>query len=139
MSGGVRYLLDTNVLSETRRKLPDPRVIAFLAAAEPSSLYISVLSLGEMRKGADLKARTEPEIARRLGEWIDGLEFSFADRILPVDAATATLWGQLSAQRPRPVIDTLIAATASVQKMTLVTRNIADIEDIAILTLNPWQ
>jgi len=137
-SSGVRYLLDTNVLSETRRKQPGERVIIFLTKTDPSALYFSVLSLGELRKGVAMKARTEPETARRLGEWVDGLEFSFADRILSVDAATASFWGQLSADRPRPVIDTLLAATASVHSMTLVTRNITDIADIPIPTLNPW-
>ena len=139
MTGGARYLLDTNVLSETRRKQPDQRVLSFLAKTDPSALYFSVLTLGELRKGVAMKAKTDPETARRLGEWIDGLEFSFADRILSVDAATASLWGRLSAERPRSVIDTLLAATASVHAMTLVTRNTADIAGIAIQTLNPWQ
>ena len=137
--GGVRYLLDTNVLSETRRKQPDQRVIGFLAKTDPSALYFSVLTLGELRKGVAMKGRSEPELARQLGEWVDGLEFSFADRILDLDAAAASLWGRLSAERPRPVIDTLLAATAAIRAMTLVTRNTANIADIAVETLNPWQ
>lgn len=139
MTGRTRYLLDTNVLSETRRKQPDQRVISFLTKIDPSALYFSVLTLGELRKGVAMKSRSEPEIARQLGEWVDGLEFSFADRIVSVDAAMASLWGRLSAERPRPVIDTLLAATASVHGMTLVTRNTADIADIVVQTLNPWQ
>jgi predicted nucleic acid-binding protein len=139
MTGGARYLLDTNVLSETRKKQPDQHVISFLSKMDPSALYFSVLTLGELRKGVAMKGRTEPEIARQLSEWVDGLEFSFADRIVSVDAATASLWGRLSAERPRPVIGTLLAATASVHAMTLVTRNTADIGDIAIQILNPWQ
>jgi toxin FitB len=138
VSGGVRYLLDTNVLSETRRKQANVQVMAFVAGVEPSALYLSVLTLGELRKGVALKAKTDTEAAQRLTEWVDGLEFSFADRILEIDAATATLWGQLSAQRPRPVVDTLLAATAVVHEMTLVTRNIADVEDVAVQMLNPW-
>lgn len=139
MSERRQYLLDTNILSETRRKQSDPRVIDFLSAADPSALYISVLTLGELRKGAALKKRTDPDTAKRLGHWVDGLEYSFADRILGIDAATATVWGELSAQRPRPVIDTLLAATAIAHDLILVTRNIADVQDTKVNLLNPWK
>lgn len=139
MSGGQQYLLDTNILSETRRKQPDQRVVAFLSAAEPSTLYISVLTLGELRKGVALKKRTDPDTAKRLAHWVDGLEYSFADRILGINAATATIWGELSAQRPRPVIDTLLAATAIAYDLILVTRNTADVQDTKVSLLNPWK
>ncbi len=139
MSARLQYLLDTNVLSETRRKQADERVISFLAAAEPSALYISVLTLGELRKGVALKKRSDPDSAKKLGAWVDGLEFSFADRILGIDAATARLWGELSAQRPRPVIDTLLAATAVVHELTLVTRNTSDVQGIKLKLLDPWK
>ena len=139
MSGRAEYLLDTNVLSETRKKQPDERVIAFLSAADPSTIYISVLTLGELRKGVALKQRTDPVAARLLAGWVDGLEFSFADRILGIDAATARLWGEWSAQRPRPVVDTLLAATAVSRKMTLVTRNIGDVKDLKVAMLDPWK
>ena len=92
MSGRVEYLLDTNVLSETRKKKADAGVIAFLQAGEASTLYISVLTLGELRKGVAKKKREDAEMAKRLADWVDGLEYSFADRILGVDAATARLW-----------------------------------------------
>ncbi|WP_263355649.1 type II toxin-antitoxin system VapC family toxin [Acidicapsa ligni] len=138
MSGRLQYLLDTNVLSETRRKQADERVLAFLARVEPESLYISVLTLGELRKGVAIKRRTDPEAADRLAQWVDGLEYSFADRILGLDAATARLWGELSAERPRPVVDTLLAATAIVHQLTLVTRNTQDVQDIQVDLLNPW-
>lgn len=139
MSGSRQYLLDTNILSETRRKQADQRVIAFLSAAEPSSLYISALTLGELRKGVALKKRIDPDTARKLAHWVDGLEYSFADNILGINAAIATIWGELSAQRPRPVIDTLIAATAIAHDLILVTRNTADVEDIKVDLLNPWK
>ena len=138
MSGRVEYLLDTNILSETRRKKADERVMAFLAGAEPSALYISVLTLGELRKGVALKKRSDPDAAQRLAGWVDGLEFSFADRILGIDAATARQWGDWSAERPRPVIDTLLAATASVRDLTLVTRNTSDVLDLQVKVLDPW-
>jgi toxin FitB len=139
VSARLQYLLDTNVLSETRRKQADERVISFLAAAEPSALYTSVLTLGELRKGVALKKRSDPDAAKKLGAWVDGLEYSFADRILGIDAATARVWGELSAQRPRPVIDTLLAATAVVHELTFVTRNMSDVQGIKLKLLDPWK
>ena len=139
MSERRQYLLDTNILSETRRKQSDQRVIEFLSATDASALYISVLTLGELRKGVAIKKRTDPDTAKRLGHWVDGLEYSFADRILGIDAATATLWGELSAQRPRPVIDTLLAATAIAHDLILVTRNTADVQDTKANLFNPWK
>lgn len=138
MSGRVDFLLDTNVLSETRKKKADERVMAFLAGAEPSALYISVLTLGELRKGVALKRRTDPDTANVLAGWVDGLELSFADRLIGIDAATARLWGEWSAERPRPVIDTLLAATAVGHNLTLVTRNMSDVQDLPVALLDPW-
>lgn len=139
MSTRLQYLLDTNVLSETRRKQADERVIRFISSTEPSVLFLSVLTLGELRKGVALKGRSDPSAARALGSWVDGLEFSFADRVLGIEAATARLWGELSAQRPRPVVDTLLAATAVVHGLTLVTRNTADVLDTGASLLDPWK
>lgn len=139
MSVQAQYLLDTNILSETRKKQADERVISFLSSAEPSTLYISVLTLGELRKGVALKKRSDKDAAKKIAAWVDGLEFSFSDRILGIDAVTASLWGELSAQRPRPVIDTLLAATAVVHELTLVTRNTKDVQDIDLKLLNPWK
>lgn len=138
MSGRLEYLLDTNVLSETRKKRADAGVIAFLQAAEASSLYVSVLTLGELRKGVAKKMREDEYEAKRLTDWVDGLEYSFADRILGIDAATARLWGDWSSERPRPVVDTLLAATAVLRGLTLVTRNIRDVRGIPVKLLNPW-
>lgn len=91
MSPAPAYLLDTNVLSETRKKKADPGVLAFLRTADSSSLYISVLTLGELRKGVAAKKRSDPAAAKALGAWIEGLELGFADRMLGIDAATARL------------------------------------------------
>lgn len=138
MSGGVRYLLDTNVLSETRKTNADRKVLAFLGAADPESLFISVLAIGELRKGVAIKQRSDAETAARLGAWVDGIEQGFSDRVLPVDAATARLWGCLSADRTRPVIDTLMAATALVHQLVLVTRNAGDLRGLDLPALDPW-
>ena len=134
----TRYLLDTNVLSETRKRQADERVLEFLREADPSALYISVLTLGELRKGVALKQRTDATTAQSIAAWVDGLEFGFAERILGIDAATARLWGEWSAQRPRPVIDTLLAATAVAHGLTLVTRNGGDVQDLDVKLRNPF-
>jgi hypothetical protein len=139
VSGRLQYLLDTNVLSETRKRQADEQVMSFLSEAEPSAIYISALTLGELRKGVARKNQADPESATRIGSWVDGLELSFSERILGIDSAIARLWGELSAQRPRPVIDTLLAATAMVHELTLVTRNGSDVHDIPVKVLDPWK
>jgi len=139
LTAPLQYLLDTNVLSETRKRQANQRVISFLSAAEPLALYISVLTLGELRKGAALLERRDPDSAKKIASWVDGLEFSFADRILGIDTATARRWGELSAQRPRPVVDTLLAATALVHDLTFVTRNTSDLEGIKLKLFDPWK
>jgi hypothetical protein len=138
VSAGTAYLLDTNVLSETRRKKADPGVMAFLEAADSSTLYLSVLTLGELRKGIAAKRRTDPVAARALATWLEGLEAGFADRILGVDASVARLWGDWCGDRPRPVIDTLLAATAAEHGLTLVTRNTRDVSGLPVRVHNPW-
>jgi toxin FitB len=135
----LQYLLDTNVLSETRKKEAEQGVISFLSGVEPSALYLSVLSLGELRKGVALKKKSDPDAAKKIAAWVDGLELSFADRVLGINAATARVWGELSAQRSRPVIDTLLAATAMVHELTFVTRNTGEVQDIKLKLLNPWK
>ena len=138
MSAPTAYLLDTNVSSETRKKKADPGVMAFLEAADSSSLYLSVLTLGELRKGVAGKRRTDPAAAKSLAAWVEGLEIGYADRILGIETAVARLWGDWSADRPRPVIDTLLAATAVVHGLTLVTRNTRHVKGLPVKVVNPW-
>lgn len=133
------YLLDTNVISETRRKAPDENVMSFLSAVDPSLIYFSVLTIGELRKGVARLRASDPEMADRLAAWVDGLESSYAEHILDLDLPSARLWGEWSAQRPRATVDTLLAATAAVRGLTVVTRNSRDIEDLPVPLLNPWQ
>ena len=133
------YLLDTNVISETRKTRADNGVIAFLSAADAAGLFLSALTLGELRKGVEAKRQTDPAAADRLGEWVDGIETTFIDRVLPVDAATARRWGGLSAGRSLPVVDTLIAATAINHGLTLVTRKTGDVESTGVPLVDPWQ
>jgi len=133
------YLLDTNFISETRKIRTNARVMAFLSAADTAGLFLSVLTLGELRKGVEAKRRTDSATAASLGVWVDGIETIFADRVLPVDAAAARLWGELSARRSLPVVDTLIAATAITRGLTLVTRNTRDVAATGVPLLYQWQ
>jgi predicted nucleic acid-binding protein len=133
------YLLDTNVISETRKIRADGGVMAFLSAADAAGLFVSVLTLGELRKGVEGKRRTDPASADQLSAWVDGIETTFADRMLPIDAAAARRWGEISAGRSLPVIDTLIAATAISCGLTLVTRNTRDVALTGVPFVNPWQ
>jgi len=135
----MRYLLDTNVLSETRKIGMNPKVRAFLSDAKADSLYVSVLGLGELRKGVAVKRQSDPAAADALLSWVDGLEEGFANRIVPVTAEIARLWGEMSADRSRPVVDTLIAATVIALDMTLVTRNIIDFNGLTLPLINPWE
>lgn len=134
----MAYLLNTNVVSETRKKKADAGVMAFLNGVDSSSLYLSVLTIGELRKGLALKARQDPAAAKMLAAWVEGLEAGFTERILGIDQAIARLWGEWSSDRPRPVIDTLLAATASVHGLILVSRNVQHIRGLPVKTVNPW-
>jgi toxin FitB len=141
MSG---YLVDTNVLSEfNRRGDPDPLVKQWLEAAEPTSLYVSVLTLAEIRFGVERLPLSKRR--RQLEEWPDGaLPAWFADRMLPVDRSVAHRWGVLRAQaevkgRPLPVVDGLLAATALEHGLTVVSRNVEDFPSVGLLVVNPWE
>ncbi len=138
MTGTSGYLLDTNVISETRKSRADAGVIAFLSAADSKGLYLSVLTLGELRKGVAAKRRTDMATGDQLSLWVDGIEANFTDRLLSIDPQTARLWGEFSAGRRLPAVDTLIAATAMNHGLTLVTRNIRDIESTGVRLMDPW-
>jgi predicted nucleic acid-binding protein len=132
------YLLDTNVVSETRRPRRDARVIAFLAGEAKVDSYLSVLTIGELRKGVEAKRRLDPVAAERIDAWIGRLEIRYAEKTLPVDKMVADMWGRLMADRPRPVVDTMLAATALVHGLTLVTRNTRDVAGTGVNAINPW-
>jgi predicted nucleic acid-binding protein len=138
----VRYLLDTNVLSEAAKPDADEGVACFLAEAPPLELALSVLTVGEIRRG--IRLLDPGRKRRRLEEWLSvALLRQFTGRVLPVDEAVALAWGRLSADarrsgRPLPVIDGLLLATAEVHDLTLVTRNERDCPDRGVPVLNPW-
>ena len=136
----MSYLLDTNVLSELRRKQPKPGVVAWLQARPAQALFLSVLTLGEIRKGIE----GLPDATRRqaIADWLEvELPRYFEGRLLPLDAHTADRWGRLMvhAGRPLPAIDGLLAATALQHDLTLVTRNTRDFAGLGLRLLNPWE
>lgn len=138
----MRFLLDTNVLAEAAKPGPDPRVGAWLRAQAPLDLAISVLTLGEIRKGAArLRARKR---RARLERWVaSDLPGQFLGRVLAIDEAVALEWGRLAAAGRRrgrevPVIDGLLLATAAVHGLTFVTRNERDCGDRGVPLYNPW-
>jgi len=139
MSG---FLLDTNVISELVRPKPEPRVIQWMESADEALLYLSVLTLGEIRKGiaglAQGKRRTHLET------WLEvDLQSRFSGRIVPIDSAIADRWGQLASEArrkgtPLTVIDGLLAATALHHNLTVVSRNSSDFANTQVQVLNPW-
>ena len=135
----MSYLLDTNVLSELRRKTPDPGVSAWFAKRPAASLYLSVLTLGELRKGID--GVKDPDRRLLLSDWVQTeLAAFFVGRVLSVDGSVAERWGQLmaAAGRPIPAIDSLLAATALVHGLRMVTRNARNFEGLGLEVVNPW-
>jgi len=134
------WLVDTNVISELCRRDPDANVRAWFAQRSATELYLSVLSLGEIRKGVEALA----DSGRRtvLNQWLEReLPVFFADRLLPIDAGVAHQWGQLLAEAGRslPAIDSLLAATALHHNLVLVTRNLKDVAGLPVKVLNPWE
>jgi predicted nucleic acid-binding protein len=136
------YLVDTNILSELTKPTPSPRVEAFLRQSK-DRVFVSVFSIGEIRKGiASLPASNRRAI---LEDWLDNEIMPWlGDRVLPVTLSIAERWGDLSAQlkakgTPRPVVDSVLAATAFKHDLVLVTRNVRDYEDLGITILNPWE
>jgi toxin FitB len=135
----VSYLLDTNVVSELRKRLPDSRVEAWYESVAGSQLFLSVLTLGEIRLGAERARRKDLAKAAAIEGWLARLETAYADHIVPVDTAIADKWARLSVPDPLPVVDGLLAATAAVRNWTLVTRNTADVNRPGVRVLNPFE
>lgn len=134
----MSFLLDTNVVSEIRRGC-DHNVLAWVGHVGDADLWLSVLTLGEIRKGIESLRSRDPTQAARFARWLDELHKSFADRIVSIDASTAEEWGRLNAAGPRNTVDSLIAASARIHELTVVTRNVRDFEDCGVPVLNPWQ
>lgn len=136
----MSWLIDTNIISEVRKATRcHPGVAAWYAGVAATDLYLSVLVLGEIRKGVELVRDREPERAAALEAWLRAVDAAFGGRILPVNREVADLWGRMAAQRPVPVIDALLAATAIVHRLTLVTRNDRHVAGLGADVLNPFE
>lgn len=134
----MAYLLDTCVISELRKPGCNPGVSAWISRIQPHEAFLSVLTLGEIRRGIELQRRRSPAAAAGLDRWLNGLETHYGDRVLPICAVVTDTWGRLTPHQPLPVSDGLIAATALVHKLTVVTRNVPDFKRSGVNTLNPF-
>lgn len=134
------FLLDTNVLSELRRReRTHPKVAAWADAVQASDLFLSVITILEIEAGTLLLARRDKAQGAVLRAWIDGKVLpAFAGRILAVDTAIAQRCARLPVPDPRAERDALIAATALVHRLKVVTRNVADFQPMGVELLNPW-
>jgi len=139
----MRYLLDTNVISELIAKHPNERVIQWLDQLDPASVYLSVITIGELRKG--IEKLSESSRKGELLSWLtDDLLIRFRDRILALDLDAMLVWGELVGRlerigRPLGAIDSLVAALALAHSCVLVTRDEADFEDTGLSIANPWR
>ncbi len=134
----MKFLLDTEMLSATRRPERAPRVAAWLRSQPEEDLYLSVVTLGEIEREMALQSPRQPEFAAELRAWIDGTVRLFADRLLPFGAAEARLWGRLSAKLGHNGADLPIAATALAQGAVVVTGNVSDFEPAGVEVENPF-
>ena len=135
----MRYLIDTNVISELRKgRRCNPGVAAWFADQSSEDLFLSVLTLGEIRRGIENLRRRDMQAGEVLESWFQELVTETSERVLEVDLAVAEMWGLLNVPDPLPVIDGFLAATAKVHGLTLVTRNIKDVQRSGVDCLNPF-
>jgi toxin FitB len=135
----LSYLLDTNVISELRKgERANSNVSSWFTGLADEEIHLSVLTIGEIRCGVESVRRRDPDSAAALDSWLARLNEAHRDRILPVDRAIAEEWGRMNAPDPLPVVDGLLAATAKVVGLTLVTRHVADVERTGVELLDPF-
>lgn len=136
----MSFLVDTDVISELgKQDRSDPKVRAWFATVADDDLYLSVLVVGEIQQGIERARSRDSDKAEALEKWLSQVKNSFGPRILPVTVSVAEEWGRLNGIRPLPTVDSLLAATANVNGLTLVTRNVADIAHTGVSYLNPFQ
>lgn len=135
----MKFLLDTNVISEIRkRERAHPNVAKWVAQTPVKEIGTSVVVLAEIRRGIELKRRNDPDQADRFDQWFSQMRTRLGDRVLPIDEPVAEAWALLSVPDPLPLIDGLLAATAKVHDLTLVTRNITDVARTGVAILDPF-
>ena len=135
----MSFLIDTNVVSELRKPRPDANVARWFQSVRDSDLYLSVLVVGELRQGVELLRRRDRGQADALETWLLALERGYRDRLIPVTARIADVWGRLNVPNRLPAIDGLLAATAKFHDLTLATRNARHVRGTGISVLNPFE
>lgn len=136
----MAYLLDTNVVSELRKgERGDPRVTSWFADLADEEIFMSVLTLGEIRCGIESIRRRDPKSATALDGWLGRISEAHRDRILDVDRSISEEWGRMNVPDPLPAVDGLLAATAKVMGLTLATRNTADVAQTGVPLVNPFE
>ena len=133
------YLIDTCILSELRKPRCNAGVAAWMATIQPEDVFLSVITLGEIRRGIELHRAKDARAASTLERWLLGLEAHYSERILSITATIADRWGRLCVNQPMPVSDGLIAASALEHKLTVVTRNVADFKRSGVSLFNPFR
>jgi predicted nucleic acid-binding protein len=135
----MSFLVDTNVVSELRKgSRANAKVRDWFESIDDAAVYLSVLVIGELRQGIEGLRRRDPPAAANLERWLDELVERHADRVLPVDVAVAERWGRLNVPNPVPAVDGMLAATALVHSLTLVTRNVRDVRRTGVRHLDPF-
>ena len=134
----MSFLLDTNVISEARKRDPSTASMAWFEQVDGTRLFLSVLVIGEIRQGMERLKSRDPARAEQIEKWLETLKRDYRERVLPVTDEVAEEWGRLNAAGSLPVIDGLLAATASVHDLTLVTRNVVDFQGTGVRVLDPF-
>lgn len=132
-------LLDTMVLSELRKSRPNAGVISYLKEQRPETVFLSAMTIGEIEAGIEKQRSVSPDFADKLSQWLVLMELQFAQSILPVTPTIAKLWGRLCVQIGNKGIDNLIAATALVHNLQVVTRNTRDFEVVGVRVFDPYE
>ncbi len=135
----MTLLLDTNVVSELRRRQPDRNVLAWYETVSSADLFLSVLTIGEIRLGIERLRRKDPAQADIIEQWVRGLHAGYRKHLINVDVAAAEEWGRMNIPDPLPVIDGLLAASAKIRGWTFVTRNVNDLRATGVSLLNPFE
>jgi hypothetical protein len=134
----VTYLVDTNVVSEANKRRADAGVTEWFAGVRARDIWLSVLVIGEIRAGIERLRRRDRVAAQRTQDWLDQLVATHHRQILPITQDVAEVWGSLNVPQRLPTVDALLAATALVHDLTLVTRNVKDVASSGVRLLNPF-
>jgi toxin FitB len=135
----VKFLLDTSVISEIRKgDRAHPNVARWVAMTSAEEIGTSVIVLAEIRRGIEFKRRTDPEQAKALDRWFAQMRTRLGDRVLPIDEPIVEAWARMGIYNPLPLIDGLLAATAKVHGLMLVTRDVEDIAESGVPAFDPF-